>query len=497
MENASSKLLNNIIVVGRDAAVWLSALALHGALNKNNVKVVVITLPSLLSDKDIYVSRPPLEGLHKILGLSEWSLLRDTDGLFSLGTFYQGFARSGSEFFHPYSQHGFAFNNIPFIDLWCYAHSQGLNAPFDYFSLNSAAARTLKFFKPDEETSALHNCDYVYHLNARKYVNALAKKAADQGIESVSCQKLRLNIDVLSGYVRSLSVDDHTEIDGDLFIDASGEEALLLTRAAQEPRHCWRNHFPFTKKIMLQDDKKNQLPPYSELKASNAGIFNLVALRNSTSISFSYNPSHLSQEIALKAALISSNSDRTPEIIDDESRPGYLTPWRCNVIGIGNSVCSTDVTHPELQLIHSGIIYLLMSLPLNRSMQECRSEYNRKMLSFFEEIRDFAFIKYRFNRMFDESIWQSINKQTCSEPLQHLIDRYKKSKSLNIGEDAIYQSSDWYAQFVGFKLLTETLNPALQTINDTTIIRHLQKTLDEINEKAGNMASLDIFMEDI
>ena len=53
--------MEKVVIVGRDAPLWLSALALYRALTPAGVKVEVVALPDRMQAADIYATLPPLE----------------------------------------------------------------------------------------------------------------------------------------------------------------------------------------------------------------------------------------------------------------------------------------------------------------------------------------------------------------------------------------------------------------------------------------------------
>ena len=74
-----------VVVLGRDADLWLCVNAISRALRPAGVQVVAIELPTRLQPAHVSATLPPLEALHAKLEIEESALLRATGGSFSLG----------------------------------------------------------------------------------------------------------------------------------------------------------------------------------------------------------------------------------------------------------------------------------------------------------------------------------------------------------------------------------------------------------------------------
>ncbi|HET9448953.1 MAG TPA: tryptophan 7-halogenase, partial [Steroidobacteraceae bacterium] len=78
-------IVNEVILVGRDAPVWLAACVLQQALAPGGVKITVVELQSRLHAADVYATLPALEALHTRLKIDESKLIGVTRGAFTLG----------------------------------------------------------------------------------------------------------------------------------------------------------------------------------------------------------------------------------------------------------------------------------------------------------------------------------------------------------------------------------------------------------------------------
>jgi tryptophan halogenase len=165
--------VTKVVVLGRDAPLWLAAGVVTRALKASGVTVQAVELPSVLTPADIYPTLPPLEALHRALGVDESLLLRATRGTFSLGHNFADRAAGTPQFLHAYGSSGAAIDGADFFAYWLKARHFGLAVGFEDFSLTASAARHGRMMIPDDETEVYARCDYGYHLPALAYAALL------------------------------------------------------------------------------------------------------------------------------------------------------------------------------------------------------------------------------------------------------------------------------------------------------------------------------------
>src|SRR3954463_15799973 len=98
--------LARVVVLGRDADLWLCVNAISRALRPAGVQVVAIELPTRLQPSHVIATLPPLEALHAKLEIDEPTLIRDAGGSFSLGQNFVTAPGRGPRFFHAWGTYG-------------------------------------------------------------------------------------------------------------------------------------------------------------------------------------------------------------------------------------------------------------------------------------------------------------------------------------------------------------------------------------------------------
>src|SRR5687767_4875758 len=106
MTEAPHSAVRQLVIVGRDAPLWLSACVMHAALAPAGLRVTAIELPSAKIAADVYATLPVLEPLHTRLGVDEGRLLAATRGTFTLGKQIHDTTGQVAAFFHAYGSTG-------------------------------------------------------------------------------------------------------------------------------------------------------------------------------------------------------------------------------------------------------------------------------------------------------------------------------------------------------------------------------------------------------
>ena len=177
-----------MILVGRDAPVWLAACVLQQALGPAGVKITVIELPSRLHAADVYATLPALEPLHTRLKIDESKLIGVTRGAFTLGKRFVDTSGSAPAFFHAYGSHGARIEHKEFLPCWLRARKLGLQVALEDFCLTAAAAKQGRMLVPDTEIEAHGFTDYAYHLPAIAYSALLKFLALKRGVVAHEAQ---------------------------------------------------------------------------------------------------------------------------------------------------------------------------------------------------------------------------------------------------------------------------------------------------------------------
>lgn len=475
----------NLVVVGRDAPLWLSAAVLRAALAPAGVTVTAVELPSRLSAASVHATLPALEALHTLLGLDESALLRATGGTFSLGGNFTDLTGQAPSFFHAHGAHGAPIDGRDFFPYWLKARGLGLNAEFADFSLTAAAARRGRFVMPDEETEVFGRTDYGYHLPALAYAGTLKSLAVRRGVEAH--QALGVTVErTEAGDVATLDLGEGRRVTGDLFIDVEG----LL----EGPREAWA--FPADRVLIARAPAFPSIPAHAETRAWARGSTALHPAQNATHIIQAYASDLCTDDEAVQAASAASGlpiKDAAVAVLNPGRR---RRAWDRNVVAIGEAACVFDPLHGvDLHAVQMGLVQLLALFPVSGDWAHEQAAYNRAMAGQFERVRDFQQLHYAVNRYGASDFWTRARQAPVSPELAHRIATFRARGEIAPFEHDSFLGDSWRAVFVGHGVTPDSHAPIIDATPPELMKHEFRRILSFIKDQVERQPTHDLYLE--
>ena len=476
---------NSVVVLGRDAPLWLSAAVLRAALEPAGVAVTAVELPSRLTAARVHATLPALEALHALLGLDESSLLRGVGGTFSLGGNFVDLAGGASSFFHAHGAHGAPIDGRHFFPYWLKARALGLNAEFADFSLTAAAARHGRFVTPDDETEVFGRTDYGYHLPALAYAGALKSLAVRRGVEA--WQALSIAVErTEAGDVAALDLGEGRRVTGDLFIDLEG-----LVDSARE---SWA--FPADRVLTALAPAFPSIPAYAETRAWARGWTALHPAQTATHIVQAYASDLCTDEEALQAASAASGLPIKDVSVRAVAPGRRLSAWDRNLVVLGEAACVFDPLHGvELHAVQMGLVQLLALFPVSGDWTREQAAYNRAMAEQFERVRDFQQLHYALNRYGASDFWTRARQAPVSADLAHMIATFRARGEIAPFEHDSFAADSWRAMFVGHGVTPDSHSPLIDATSPELMKHEFRRILGFIKDQVERQPTHDLYLE--
>lgn len=475
----------NVVIVGRDVALWLTAAALGEALGPAGVRILAIELPTKLGPASVYATLPALEALHVKLGLDEAALLRATGGSFTLG--WNIFGPGHAPFFLALGAYGAPIDGSEFFPQWVKARRYGLSVALEDFSPTAMAARHGRVLVPDEDMERFGRCDYAYHLPAIRYASALKSRAQTLGV--TIHQAIEIDVErQADGMIRSIVPDALEPISGDFFIDASGPEAVLLSGGVDTGVEDWQEYLPTRRVLHARGKALRSVPPYGELRLADRSWTALSASQSATHVVHAHLGENESvEQIAVAAAGAAGTS--LQDLAIEEIQPGLRKDvWAANYVAIGGSACVLDPLFDlGLHAVQLGIVHLLALFPTAAGCEAERVEYNRIMRSSFERLRDFQAALYALN---GES---SVRPRTLDQKVQ----AFRARGIVAPMEDETFLADQWRALFVGLGVMPDGWPPAIDTASPDRMKDGFRQILGFVRTKVLEQPTHDRYLADI
>jgi tryptophan halogenase len=492
----SASVVKEVVLVGRDAPMWLAACVLRQALGPAGVKITVVELPSRLHAVDVYATLPALEPLHTRLRIEESKLIGMTRGAFTLGKRFVDTSGAAPAFFHAYGSHGTRIERQEFLPHWLRARKLGLQAALEDFCLTAAAAKHGRMLVPDPEIEAHGFTDYAYHLPAIAYSALLRFLALKRGVVVHQAQVVNAVLHE-DGAIAGVELDGGRRVDGDFFLDVTGEEGQLMSSLAVQ-RESWRNYFIADRVLVACGAPIHPAPVYSEVRAAAEGWVALYATQIGTHICKAYSSTYLSDYGAREAATRIARTTLHGAVLRTCEQGRRVLAWERNCVAIGSAACVFDPIHSvELQAVQVGLVHLLHLFPVQADYEIERAEYNQNVCSAFARIRDFQSAHYSLNRFGSSSFWTRAREQLLSPELAHKIDTFRARGDVAFYEDETFMIDDWQALLVGHGITPESYDPAVERTSPEIMQRELGRLLSFIKSKVEEQPSHNDYLQTV
>jgi tryptophan halogenase len=490
--------LSRVVVMGRDVDLWLCVNAISRALGPAGVNVIAIELPTRLKPSDVIATLPPLEALHSKLGIKEPSLIRATAGSFSFGQNFvagSGVGRART-FFHAWGAYGAPIEGSAFFPCWLKATRYGLKVSYQDFCLTAVAATNGRMLLPDDATSAFGRTDYGYHLQTIAYAGYLKSTAANLGIKIYQAQKGVVERDE-TGSIAALIIDGSLRIEGQLFVDATGPDAILIGRSLDVPSEDWRQYFSVDRVLSARAPAFTKIPPFAEIRITGAGWTALHPNQAATGVLHVYSSKLLGDQAALASASAAAAAELADVSFHAVNTGVRSRAWEGNCVAVGGSACVLDPIHDvDLHALQLGLVHLLSMFPVTGKFAVERTEYNRIMRSHYERIRDFQSAFYAL-APFGSEFWQQARGQSVPQALSHKIATFRARGQIAPMEDETFLPDSWQAIFVGLGVAPESWPPTIDRIPPNRFKEEFHRTLEFIKGKVLEQPTHDGYLDSL
>lgn len=467
-----------LVIVGRDAPLWLTACVMECALAPAGVQVTAVELPSRVQAADLCISLPALEALHNRLRIDEGRLIRATRGAFSLGRRFVDAVGEVPPFFLAHGSIGTRIDRKEFLPQWLLARRHGLDVPLEEFSLTAMAARQGRMLLPDADIDGFGYTDYGYHLPAIPYAAWLRELATRRGVRRQVAVTLDTHVDARKG-ITGLRLDGGQQVSGDFFLDVTGPDGLLMN-ALGVARECWRDRFVADRLLVGHSALRSPIPVHSEIRAQPSGWIALAASQLGMHVQQAYCSELMTDAQAMDSA------GRMPlrGIAIREVNPGRrVRAWEKNCVALGEAACVFDALHfVDLQALQAGLVHLLHLFPVHDEFGAERDDYNQNLRSAFERMRDFQSAHYLLAR-YHAPFWSCARVAVPGAELAHKIDTFRARGEAPYYEDETFTPDDWHALFIGHGLVPDSQDPAVDRTPPGLLKSELQRILGFIHRK--------------
>jgi flavin-dependent dehydrogenase len=508
--NHSEKPIRDIVIVGGGSAGWLTCAVLaaeHCAHSDSGMSVTLIESPDV---KTIGVGEgtwPTMRSTLRKAGISETDFFRECDAAFKQGAKFAKWVTGQDQdfYYHPLVlPEGYAdVNLVPFwqqhADKVSFADAVCFQSHLCEQGLAPKAANTPEY---------AHVANYAYHLDAGKFATFLQKHCTEKlGAKHILDHVQEINSDP-SGDIYSLSTKQHGEIKGDLFIDCTGFNALLLGKHFDIPfkscKHILFNDTALATQVPYQGED-SAIASHTISTAQSAGWIWDIGLPTRRGVGHVYSSAHNSEEKAerelrdyIRPTLGAKAGELSVRKI--EINPGHRTEfWHRNCVAVGLSAGFLEPLEASaLVLVELSAAMISEQMPATRGMMDIVAKrFNDKFLYRWDRIIDFLKLHYILTQRTDSQYWlDNCQPETIPEDLQNLMALWKYQSPWHqdfTQVDEVFPSASYQYVLYGMGFKTHPHSTERKSFDPRVAERHIQKN-HQMTQKllAGLPANRDL-----
>ncbi|HEY8509406.1 MAG TPA: tryptophan halogenase family protein [Steroidobacteraceae bacterium] len=464
-----------IVIVGAGSACWLAALTFARVV-RNSRDVTVVETPDAAGEPEAEGTLPGLRSLHRILGLDERDLMRHSQATFKLGTEFFDAPGAVSRFFHSYGDVGAALDSVAFHHHWL--RVRGDEQSVSDYCLAAVAARLSRFALPDPDPrSPLSTLDYGWHLDVHAYVDYLRRKALQAGVAKIAARSVHVELRQADGFIAAIALGDGQRVTGDLFIDCTGPDGVLIGQNLQTPYEDWTDWLPCDREISVSAPAMPDPSPCTRITAHSTGWHWRIPLQGRTEHGFIYSSAFLSDDEATAALLSTPESPLTGEPRLRRFASGRRRQiWNRNCIAIGEAAAALEpLESVRLHHVHSTLTRVIDLFPSANFPSCLTEEFNRLVANDLERVRDWLILHYKGSQRRDSPFWKACSAMSIPETLARKIELFASRGRVVMYDEESFPESSWTGLFIAQQCWPRQIDPRAQMLDASRVRNQLNR----------------------
>ncbi|OSZ69342.1 tryptophan halogenase [Sphingomonas sp. IBVSS2] len=480
--------IRSILIVGGGTAGWMTAATFARILGPDYAKITLVESDEIGIIGVGEATIPQMATFNRMLGLDEDQFVRETKGSFKLGIQFVNWGRLGHRYFHPFGRYGLDMKGVSFHAYYLRLRQLGEAPDVDAWSLQAMAARDDKFMRGiDAGNSPLSDIAYAYHFDAGLYARFLRRYAEERGVVRREGRIVDVKLRGEDGFVRSVTMQDGSEIEADLFVDCSGFRGLIIEQALKVGYTDWSHYLPCDRAVAVPCASVDAWTPYTRSTAHAAGWQWRIPLQHRIGNGHVFSSSHMSDDEA--TAILMANLDGEP-LADPRTIP-FTTGHRnrmwvknCVALGLAGGFLE-PLESTSIWLIQSGLSRFLTMFPDRDFNQADIDRYNRIMTTDYEEIRDFLVLHYHATERTDSPFWDTCRTMAIPERLAEKMRVFRSHGRAFRENEELFNDTSWFAVMLGQLIEPASHDP----VADVMPLDETRARLAHIREAVANSAA--------
>jgi len=499
----SAQTINTVTIVGGGTAGWMTAAALVKCLPPT-MKINLVESEEIGTIGVGEATVPSINLFNAVLGLDIPNFMRACEATFKLGIEFVDWGAHGQSYMHPFTNYGPDVDNPHFPRVWMhYARQrQAMGDPIaiDDYNLGCIAARQGRFVLQQKGPNLrIGPIGHAFHIDATLYARYLRAYAEARGVTRIEGKVITATQDSETGDIQSVTLESGAVIPGDVFVDCSGFQGLLIEKTLKAGYVDWSHYLPCNRAIAVPSQNVSPPAPYTRATADTAGWRWRIPLQHRTGNGYVYASDFVTDDAAEQRLLgaLEGTALATPR------RLQFITGmrrkiWDRNCIAIGlSSGFLEPLESTSIYMIQTGIVRLL-GLLLHTGLDRSQTDaFNRIVATEFGGIRDFIILHYKMTQRDDTPFWRHCREMAVPDAVTENMELFARSGRVSIPKDHPFPLQGWTAVMLGQGRLPDSLEPLPANVPLSALEGHMREVRAALGQTVGALPSQAQFLDSL
>jgi tryptophan 7-halogenase len=428
--------ITRVVIVGGGSAGWLAA-GIIAAKSPDHIQITLVESPDIAPIGVGEGTWPTMRTTLETLGVSETDFFRECDASFKQGSKFSNWTSlaKGDDYYHPFTPPA-KYHEINIAPFWL---------PFkDKITFANAVCPQAAIcdlgYAPKQITTAEFGAvlNYGYHLDVGKFAPFLHKHCVEKlGVNYISANVIGVQSQE-NGDIQALVTDNQGNVEGDLFIDCTGLQSLLLGKHYGIPfvshQETLFNNSALAVQIPYMDDASNIASHTLSTAQTNGWIWD-IGLQSRRGVGHVYSSAYTTDELAERelrkyiepAVGLKKAEELTVRKIG--FTPGHRKHfWHKNCVAIGLSAGFIEpLEATALVLVELSAKLIGEQFPVNRRVMDIVAKrFNNTLSHHWGRIIDFLKLHYVLTKRTDTEYWRdNCLVSSIPESLSELLELWQ------------------------------------------------------------------------
>ena len=405
-------MVKKIVITGGGSSGWMTAA--HMVTHLTGIQITLIEssdIPTLGVGESTV---PPIVDFMAGLGVEEEDWMPKCHATYKSSICFSEFHAKGDPlFWYPFIPMGMV-EGRPISRYWMHKHLTD-KAYSDRFTIYDYCSLVPEICRQGKTVKSVANAGYAYHVDAGLLGEYLKGLSVERGVEHVvdTITQVKLHED---GSIKSLARENGADLEGDLFIDCSGFQSLLLEKTLGEPFESYSDYLFNDMAVATRVpyiDRDKEMVSYTMCSAQSAGWVWQVPIYDRLGTGYVYSSAHKSTDEAETEfrQFLGEKRVKDLEVRQLKMRVGkQRRTWVKNCVAIGLSGGFVEPLESTGLVIVQGTVDVVTQILKSKCDYTTAdvATFNASVTRLYEIVRDFLVCHYALTSREDTSYWRDV-----------------------------------------------------------------------------------------